>query len=67
MIEFEDSFGFRRCIDISKSFNDKYINFTVYVPSKGVTGNSMQIPLEAARQLVELIIQVEKCTKTSKE
>jgi hypothetical protein len=59
MIKFRDSLEFERCIDVSKSHNEKYINFTVYVPSKGVTGNTMQIPREAFKRLIELMQQVD--------
>lgn len=55
MIRFKDSMDFERCIDISKSTNGKFINFTVYVPSKGVTGNTMQISLAAAKELAILL------------
>jgi len=60
VIRFKDSLDIERCIDVSTSFNKRYINFTVYVPSKSVTGNTMQIPISVLEQLIELMQQVKQ-------
>jgi len=53
MIEFKDSFGFERGIDFNLSMCGKYINLTIYTPSKSNYGNTLQINLAAFRGIVK--------------
>lgn len=59
MISFKDSLGFERVIDVNRSYNKNYINFTTYVPSKNVAGYTIQIPIAAFKELVEFMKKVE--------
>ena len=55
MIEFKDSFGIERAIDINVSFCGKYINITTYTPLKTNSGNTFQMPLNAFDNFVKHI------------
>lgn len=52
MIEFKDSFGVERGVDFNLSFCGKFVNLTLYAPSKGNFGNTLQLPKTAFYELV---------------
>lgn len=59
MIEFKDSFGFERGIDFNLSMYGKFVNMTIYTPSKSNYGNTLQINIAAFRRLVEDVNKLE--------
>lgn len=60
MIEFKDSFGFERGIDFNLSMCGKFVNLTIYTPSKSNYGNTLQINIAAFRRLVDDVNKLER-------
>lgn len=60
MIRFKDSIDCERYIEFSPSFNKRYVNLTIYVPSKSATGNTLQMPVVAFKELIKLMQELDK-------
>jgi len=67
MIEFQDNFGINRAIDFNLSFCGKFINMTLYAPSKGSYGNALQIPMWAFNKLIVDLSELKEGIKHDKE
>lgn len=67
MIAFKDSIGCERHIEFSRSFNKSYVNLTIYTPSRGATGNTLQMSIGAFRELIELMNELNAEIKASDE
>lgn len=62
MIEFKDSFGIKRAVDVSYSACRKWVNLTLYSPDKVNYGYNVQIPKEAFKEF-----RIELCNLKEEE
>lgn len=60
MIQFKDNFGIERGIDFNLSFCGKFVNLTLYAPSKGSFGSALQLPKAAFSELVGQVIKLQQ-------
>lgn len=58
MIEWIDSFGIKRAIEFTESHCGKYINLTLYAPTKHTSGSTVQIPKDVFNELVKQLEEV---------
>lgn len=60
MIQFKDNFGIERGIDFNLSFCGKFVNLTLYAPSKRSFGSALQLPKAAFSELVGQVIKLQQ-------
>lgn len=58
MIEWIDRFGIKRAIEFTETDCGKWVNLTLYAPTKHTSGSTVQISKDVFNELVNLIIKL---------